>query len=309
MTATLIDQLNLLLASVRKKDRPKAQYLVELSRLSKQIATLPNKAAAGKIVGEVKTLLKATKSSNLPKPVAIDASLPSSSETGSMHPITELICRLEKFFYGRGFTINNDSKCVETTVQAFDSLLIAPEHPSRLDCDTFYLPDGKVLRPHTSSSQTRLLKQNPGHFKYAYWGDVYRRDSVDSTHNVKFYQLEILWVDNSSTMIDLLTLLRDVVYFLFGPIETRVRPTTFPFTTPSAELDIKYKGEWLEVIGCGLTCQQILQSTNHHDHIGLAAGLGLDRLAMINYDITDIRAFYRNCPDFLRQFKTRNVKI
>jgi phenylalanyl-tRNA synthetase alpha chain len=181
----------------------------------------------------------------------------------------------------------------------FDDLLIPPDHPSREPTDTFYLDDGQVLRTHTSAHQVELMQA--GHRAFLCTGDVYRRDTVDRTHYPVFHQTEGLrifeeWGNGEDACErveeDMRHTLNGLARALFGDVPTRWNPDYFPFTEPSWELEILFNGEWTEVLGCGVVRQEILQSCGHGHARAWAFGLGLERLAMILFNIPDIRLFW-----------------
>ena len=206
---------------------------------------------------------------------------------------------------------------VETEWYCFDALNTAPDHPARNEQDTFYLPDGRLLRTHTSTVQIRTMQAAPPPIRVIAPGAAYRRDEVDATHSAQFHQIEGLYVDENVSVADLKGTLEFFLRELLGAeTEIRFRPHFFPFTEPSFEVDVKSKalkgGEsWLELCGCGMVHPAVYEEVNRsrgdtaydpEKYSGFAFGLGMDRLAMILFDIPDIRFFTQNDLRFLRQF-------
>ncbi|EKX42167.1 hypothetical protein GUITHDRAFT_74102, partial [Guillardia theta CCMP2712] len=198
--------------------------------------------------------------------------------------------------------------------QCFDDLLIPKDHVSRRPSDTYYLDQDRLLRTHTSAHQTELLRG--GSRKFLCTGDVYRRDEIDASHYPAFHQMEGVKIlkectgmeDRSEQWVkmcseDLKDHLEGMVDAIFGPVEKRWVDAYFPFTEPSYELEIFYQDKWLEVLGCGVIQQQILDGCEMKDAHGWAFGLGLERLAMVLFDIPDIRLFWTEDERFLKQFK------
>ena len=186
-------------------------------------------------------------------------------------------------------------------------LNIKESHPARQMHDTFYVQNKKfVLRTHTSPVQIRSMLQSKPPFAYISGGKVYRKDD-DSTHLPMFHQIEGILVDKSVTFGNLKYLMHEILNELFGhEVKVRFRPSYFPFTEPSAEVDILSKnGKWLEILGCGIVNPIVLSNCNidPHKFSGLAFGLGVERIAMLKYGVTDIREFYKSNLDFLEQFK------
>jgi phenylalanyl-tRNA synthetase alpha chain len=207
---------------------------------------------------------------------------------------------------------------VVSTFANFDEVLVPADHISRSSNDTYYVTADSVLRCHTSAHQAELLRQ--GNSAFLCTGDVYRRDSIDATHYPVFHQMEGVRVyseaDWAATGLDatafaekeLKAALEGLAKHLFGDVECRWIDAYFPFTEPSFELEINFNGEWLEVLGCGVMQQQILDKNFKPGHKAWAFGLGLERLAMVLFDITDIRLFWSNDQRFLKQFKAGNLR-
>jgi phenylalanyl-tRNA synthetase alpha chain len=247
----------------------------------------------------------------------IDVSLPASpNENGSLHPLTQMLDRAIAVCRRMGFALA-EGPDVETEWHCFDALNTAPDHPARNEQDTFYLPDGRLLRTHTSTVQIRTMTSAPPPIRVIAPGAAYRRDEVDATHSAQFHQIEGLYVDRGVSVADLKGTLEFFLRELFGAdAQVRFRPHYFPFTEPSFEIDVKSKSlrggeKWLEIAGCGMVHPAVFEEVNRargddaydpEDWTGFAFGLGMDRLAMILFDIPDIRLFAQNDLRFLRQF-------
>jgi phenylalanyl-tRNA synthetase alpha chain len=247
----------------------------------------------------------------------IDITLPGSiSELGSLHPLTQMLDRSISIFRRMGFALA-EGPDVETEWHCFDALNTAPDHPARNEQDTFYLPDGRLLRTHTSTVQIRTMEKAPPPIRIIAPGAAYRRDEVDATHSAQFHQIEGLYVDEKVSVADLKGTLEFFLRELFGAdAQVRFRPHYFPFTEPSFEIDVKSKAlrsgeKWLEMCGCGMVHPAVFERVNEarkdngYDPAkwsGFAFGLGMDRLAMILFGIPDLRLFAANDLRFLRQF-------
>src|SRR5947207_6182663 len=248
---------------------------------------------------------------------SIDVSLPGTpSERGSLHPLTQMLDRSIAIFRRMGFALA-DGPDIETEWHCFEALKSAPYHPVRNEQDTFYLPDGRLLRTHTSTVQIRTMESARPPIRVIAPGAAYRRDEVDATHSAQFHQIEGLYVDEEVSVADLKGTLEFFLRELFGSdSQIRFRPHYFPFTEPSFEIDVKSKAskegeKWLEVCGCGMVHPAVFEQVNlaRKDNAydpekwsGLAFGLGMDRLAMILFGVPDIRMFAQNDLRFLRQF-------
>ena len=247
----------------------------------------------------------------------IDISLPGTqAEPGSLHPLTQMLDRAIQIFRRMGFALA-DGPDVEDEWHCFDALNTAPDHPARNEQDTFYLPDGRLLRTHTSTVQIRTMQAAPPPIRVIAPGAAYRRDEVDATHSAQFHQIEGLYVDENVSVADLKGTLEFLMHELFGPeTAVRFRPHYFPFTEPSFEIDVKSKAlkggeQWIEVCGSGMVHPAVFEEVNRargdaaYDPAkwtGFAFGLGMDRLAMILFGIPDIRFFAQNDLRFLKQF-------
>ena len=234
-----------------------------------------------------------------------DVTLPGKNiSMGSRHPISITINQIISILSSHGFTSVSGIE-IEDEFHNFEALNIPDTHPARDMHDTFYVSDDKLLRTHTSSVQIRSMLSNKAPLKIMTPGKVYRCDS-DPTHSPMFHQIEGLHIDKNVNFCHLKGVLINFIKEFFGKdMEIRFRPSYFPFTEPSAELDIKFKGKWLEVLGCGMVHPNVLSNVkiNTKQYSGFAFGLGVERLAMLKYDIVDLRMFYENDISFLSQFK------
>eukprot|EP01126_Amoeba_proteus_P048035 TRINITY_DN5531_c0_g1_i2.p1 TRINITY_DN5531_c0_g1~~TRINITY_DN5531_c0_g1_i2.p1 ORF type:complete len:351 (-),score=59.88 TRINITY_DN5531_c0_g1_i2:242-1294(-) len=242
------------------------------------------------------------------------------------HPINTVKMIVEKFFNTRwsketGCTMEifDNFSPVMSTRQAFDELLVPPDHPSRSSTDTYYVSPEVVLRPHTSAHQNELIRA--GHMSFLCTGDVYRRDTVDTTHYPIFHQMEGVHVFQEDLLAtkgddaqqvefvaqNMKTVLEKLTRSMLGPVDIRWVHETFPFTTPSFELEILFRGQWLEIVGCGVIHQDLLKNCNQSTKKGWAFGIGLERLAMILFAIPDIRLFWSQDLRFHKQFQEGKV--
>ena len=227
-------------------------------------------------------------------------------EIGSLHPINKMKDSIMDLLCSFGFEIINGPE-IESEEYNFDMLNIKESHPARQMHDTFYVNNKEnVLRTHTSPVQIRGMLQNKPPLAFISGGKVFRKDD-DATHLPMFHQIEGIYVDEEVTFSQLKDLIYKIVYSLFGEdVELRFRPSYFPFTEPSAEVDIlSDDGKWLEILGCGIVNPAVLENCNIDSlkYTGLAFGLGVERIAMLKHDVSDIRDFYKSNLDFLNQFK------
>ena len=248
----------------------------------------------------------------------LDVSLPGTPvRIGARHPITLLQERAVSIFRRMGFALA-DGPDVETEWHCFDALNTPADHPARNEKDTFYLPDGRLLRTHTSTVQIRTMEQTGPPVRIIAPGAAYRRDEIDATHLAQFTQMEGLYVDRGVSVADLKGTLEFFFRELLGnEAHCRFRPHFFPFTEPSFEIDIRAKAlgggeKWLELAGCGMVDPAVFEAVNGkrgdraydpEEYSGFAFGFGLDRLAMILSGIPDIRALIENDVRFLSQFR------
>jgi phenylalanyl-tRNA synthetase alpha chain len=303
----------------------------KFTALLKQLGTLPKeeKPAAGKLINLAKAELEAKLAerrgelelkASLPKE-ATDFTLPGRRRPlGKLHPLTQTVEDIVRAFRKIGFAVA-DGPEIEDEYHCFDALNTPADHPARDSQDTFYLapdarsqtPDtrGRLLRTHTSSVQIRVMKSQPPPVRIIIPGRVFRRDNADATHNPTFHQIEGLYVDKGVTIGDL----KGTVEFVFKELmgsdtKIRFRPHYFSYTEPSLEIDfqnalVKKMGkEWLEIAGCGMVHPQVFENVGYDPEAwsGWAFGFGVERIAMLRCGINDIRLFYENNVQFLRQF-------
>lgn len=240
----------------------------------------------------------------------IDVTLPGKAiSLGSLHPINAVIDQVEDIFIGMGFQLAEGPE-VETDYFNFEMLNLPKNHPARDMHDSFYISPETLLRTHTSAVQVRSMIEKKGEVpvRIISTGKVYRRDDDDSTHSHQFTQIEGLVVDSGVPMSELHCVLLHLIRRLFGEeTEIRLRPSYFPFTEPSVEVDIFHpeKG-WLEILGAGMVHPNVLEKAGYDSekYTGFAFGIGAERIAMLKYDIDDIRHFYSNDLRFIKQFKS-----
>jgi phenylalanyl-tRNA synthetase alpha chain len=240
----------------------------------------------------------------------IDVTLPGrdGGATGSIHPITRTTARIRSIFAQLGYSVVEGPE-IEDDWHNFEALNFPAHHPARAMHDTFYFDDGRMLRTHTSPVQIRALEAARPPLRIIAPGKVYRSDS-DQTHSPMFHQVEGLLVDESASFAGLCGTLEAFVTAFFGrAFAMRFRPSFFPFTEPSAEVDIRWEREgegwrWLEVLGCGMVHPNVLDNCgiDPERYTGFAFGMGVERLAMLRYGVTDLRAFFENDVRFLAQF-------
>ena len=225
---------------------------------------------------------------------------------GSLHPINQVKDYLINMLAQMGFQ-EVDGPEIESEEFNFDMLNIKKSHPARQMHDTFYVENkSHVLRTHTSPVQIRSMLESKPPLAITSAGKVFRKDD-DATHLPMFHQVEGMYIDEQVTFSQLKDLIHKIIYAIFGQeIQIRFRPSYFPFTEPSAEVDIlSENGKWLEVLGCGIVNPVVLENCNidSNKYSGLAFGLGVERIAMLKYGVNDIRDFYKSNLDFLNQFK------
>lgn len=288
---------------VSKEDRPRIGKL--LNELRQAVSTA--------LEAKEQTLAAAADASALS---SLDITLPGTRrEAGTLHPLTQLLDKAVRIFRRMGFVLA-DGPDIETEWHCFDALNTPPDHPARNEQDTFYLPDGRLLRTHTSTVQVRVMESQTPPVRIIAPGAAYRRDEVDATHLAQFTQMEGLYVDRQVSVADLKGTIEYFFRELFGPAtEVRFRPHFFPFTEPSYEIDIRAQalgGKWMELAGCGMVdpavfeqiCQKRGDRAFDPDTVtGFAFGFGLDRLAMNLTQIPDIRMLVENDLRFLKQFE------
>ena len=248
----------------------------------------------------------------------LDTTLPGPERAyGAVHPVRLTLEELLDIFRPLGYAVAEGPE-IETFFYNFEALNFPPDHPAVDEMDTLFLNDGSLLRTHTSPNQIRIMEAQSPPLRYAVHGKVYRNDTPDATHSPMFHQLEIFAVDVGLTLGDLKGTLEHFVRCFFGPqTKARFRPSFFPFTEPSAELDItcpfcagrgcricKQTG-FIEVLGCGMIDPNVLRNVglDPQRYQGFAAGIGVDRFAMLKYNINDIPLMYQGDSRFLRQFR------
>ena len=301
-------ELTALLKSLGQMDaseRPKAGEVINQAKIQIQEA-----------IEEHKYKLDALNLSRELETSAVDITLPGrTSAVGGLHPVTQVLNRIEELFIGSGYEVVVGPE-IEDEYHNFEALNIPAHHPARAMHDTFYFGDGSLLRTHTSPSQVHTMEKEAPPIRVICPGRVYRRDS-DLTHSPMFHQVEGLVIDEGISFADLKGTLTDFLRKFFEKdLEVRFRPSYFPFTEPSAEVDVQCvhcsgKGcrvcshtGWLEVLGSGLVHPNVLENSNidSQKYSGFAFGFGADRLAMLLYEVNDLRLFFESGLRFLRQF-------
>jgi len=290
----------------------------EINLLLKNLGGLPQnqRKKSGKALNELKSsleiifqsrrdYLKEKTFSEELKRDSLDVSLPGiKDEPGTLHPVTSTIMEISDFFVSMGFDIHSGPEA-ETEYYNFEALNIPDDHPAKDMHDTFYLDNGVLLRTHTSPVQVRTMEKEGPPIRIICPGRVYRKDS-DLTHTPMFHQVEGLVIEENASFSVLKGMLSDFINNFFGKeMDLRFRPSYFPFTEPSAEVDIRWKKGWLEILGCGMVHPNVLDMSgiNSKRYSGFAFGLGPERMAMLKYDIPDLRSFFENDLRFLKQFK------
>ena len=288
-----------------------------LTKHLRQLGQLPvaKRAGAGRVINKAKNIVqeaiaarrKLLERQSIEAEVAeekLDVTLPGrGQELGGLHPLTQTLERIESLFSQMGFEIAEGPE-IEDDFHNFTALNIPPHHPARAMHDTFYLGENILLRTHTSSVQIRCMQERQPPIRFIASGRVYRCD-LDVTHTPMFHQVEGLMIDEHVNFAQLKSLIIDFLeHFFERKLEIRFRPSYFPFTEPSAEVDIVGKKGPLEVLGCGLVHPRVLENmgVDAEQFNGLAFGLGVERLAMLRHEIDDIRAFFDNDLRFLEQF-------
>ena len=318
---------------LRALDEVRVQYLGKSGQFTerlKQLGKLPpdQRKAAGQLVNQAKQAfqqeLEARKNTlddaELARRLAsesIDVTLPGrGNASGGLHPVTRTMQRIQAFFASAGFEVAEGPE-IEDDFHNFEALNIPGHHPARAMHDTFYFGDNLLLRTHTSPVQIRYMKDRQPPMKVIAPGRVYRCDS-DLTHTPMFHQVEGFLVDEQVSFADLKGILNAFLHGFFerDDLEVRFRPSYFPFTEPSAEVDIQCvmcggdgcrvcsQTGWLEVLGCGMIHPEVFRHVgiDSESHLGYAFGMGVERLAMLRYGVNDLRLFFENDLRFLRQF-------
>ncbi|MGB7414523.1 MAG: phenylalanine--tRNA ligase subunit alpha [Thermosynechococcaceae cyanobacterium] len=234
----------------------------------------------------------------------LDVTMPGTyTPQGHIHPLNGMIDQALDVFVGLGYTVSRGPE-MESDYYNFQALNTPPDHPARDMADTFYLSDGNLLRTHTSSVQIRYMEEQDPPIRIVAPGRCYRRDTEDATHAAVFHQIELLAIDKGLTFTDLRGTIQVFLERMFGDVPIRFRASYFPFTEPSAEVDVQWKGRWLEVLGCGMVDPNVLKAVGYDPEVytGFAAGFGVERFAMVLHQIDDIRRLYTSDLRFLKQF-------
>jgi phenylalanyl-tRNA synthetase alpha chain len=292
----------------------------------KDITDREEKKEKGRVINELKVLCEGLIASKEADIIAakkseglkgIDVTLPAYDiSRGTIHPLEQIKEQVNSIFLRMGFSIEEGPE-IETEFHNFTALNFPPDHPALDMHDTFYMEDGYLLRTHTSPVQIRSMKRHKPPLKIIAPGRVFRRDTIDATHSSVFHQIEGLMVDEDVRFSDLKGILDIMLKEIFGAnLKTRFRPSFFPFTEPSAEVDVQCvhcqgkgcpvckKTGWLEVMGAGMIHPNVLKAVDidPEKYTGFAFGMGVERLAMLKYSIDDMRLFFENDVRFLKQF-------
>lgn len=311
-------------ADPRALDDVRVQYLGKKGALTARLKTLGNlppdeRREAGQRINAAKETLQSALNERrailereaLEEKLTserIDVTLPGRRlGEGGLHPITRTWERIVNLFAGMGFVVAEGPE-VEDDYHNFEALNFPPNHPARALHDTFYLDNGLVMRTHTSPVQIRVMKERQPPIRVIAPGKVFRADS-DQTHTPVFHQVEGLLIDEHISFAHLKSTLQQFVNAFFeDELEIRLRPSYFPFTEPSAEVDVRFDkgdGGWLEILGCGMVHPNVLREggIDPERYTGFAWGMGIERLAMLRYGVTDLRQFFENDLRFLAQFR------
>ncbi len=290
------------LGSVAPEERPKMGAVINEAKDQVQTAINERKQALESAALNAKLAAE-----------TIDVTLPGRGlQEGSLHPVTRTIERIESFFAGAGFQVMEGPE-IEDEFHNFEALNIPSHHPARAMHDTFYFDAGRLLRTHTSPVQVRTMEAQQPPLRIICPGRVYRCD-YDQTHSPMFHQMEGLLVDKGVSFADLKGILQEFMSAFFEKdIKVRLRPSYFPFTEPSAEIDIEWvvetpagtKHGWLEIGGCGMVHPEVFRHVgiDPEEYTGFAFGMGMERMAMLRYGVNDLRLFFENDLRFLQQFR------
>jgi phenylalanyl-tRNA synthetase alpha chain len=302
-------------------ENSKAKYLGKAGQLTESLKALGKlspgeRPAAGARINQAKAELEAAlgrrraelAEAKLEAQLAaesLDVSLPGrGAGVGRVHPVTRTIERIEALFHSLGFSVAEGPE-IEDDFHNFTALNTPEDHPARSMHDTFYVEGGMVLRTHTSPVQVRYMETHAPPIKIIAPGQVYRVDS-DATHSPMFHQVEGLWIDEDVSFADLKGVFIEFLrrFFERDDLKVRFRPSFFPFTEPSAEIDVEFGDGWLEISGAGQVHPNVLRAVgiDPERYQGFAFGMGPDRLAMLRYGVKDMRLFFENDLRFLRQF-------
>jgi len=323
-TAQLLEQARSAVegaSALDELDAVRVKYLGRKGLLTvqlKELGTLPaaERPAAGQVINQAKQALTdaiksrqdALEADRLQATLAadsLDVSLPGRGHSaGTLHPVTRTLRRMQRIFAHAGFEVHTGPE-IENDYYNFTALNIPDDHPARAMHDTFYLESGLLLRTHTSPVQIRAMEEHGVPIRLIAPGRVYRCDS-DMTHTPMFTQVEVLAVDHGISFANLKSFLYEFLSNFFErEVELRFRPSYFPFTEPSAEVDVlSESGRWLEVLGCGMVHPNVLKGVgvDPEEYSGYALGFGVERLAMLRYGVDDLRLFFENDLRFLEQF-------
>lgn len=322
--ATLVD-LEQVKSRFLGKNGSLTEQLKQLGKLSAEerpaagAAINQAKQAVEALVAERRDALLAAEQAQKLASETIDVTLPGRGRsTGGLHPVSRTLSRIETLFHAIGFEVAAGPE-IENDFYNFTALNIPQDHPARAMHDTFYVDDDHVLRTHTSPIQVRYMEAHVAKHQHLETmpdiriiapGRVYRVDS-DATHSPMFHQVEGLWIGEKVSFADLKGVIADFLknYFETDEMQVRFRPSFFPFTEPSAEIDLAFtsgprQGKWLEVAGCGMVHPNVLAHVgiDSEKYIGFAFGFGVERLAMLRYGVNDLRLFFENDLRFLKQF-------
>jgi phenylalanyl-tRNA synthetase alpha chain len=306
--------------SLAALDEVRVRYLGKkglLTQQLKQLGSLPaeERPAAGQAINRAKQALQesievrkaALRAVALEAEIesqSVDVTLPGRGQApGGAHPVTRTMGRMEEIFRRAGFAVYSGPE-IEDEFHNFEALNIPEQHPARAMHDTFYFPSGHLLRTHTSPVQIRAMREDGVPIRMIAPGKVYRCDS-DQTHTPMFHQVEGLVVDEGISFANLKAVLHGFLETFFErKVQLRFRPSYFPFTEPSAEVDVSWGEGWLEVLGCGMVHPRVLEhvGVDAERYTGYAFGMGVERLAMLRYGVDDLRLFFDNDLRFLRQF-------
>ncbi|MBI3149187.1 MAG: phenylalanine--tRNA ligase subunit alpha [Betaproteobacteria bacterium] len=302
-------------------ENAKARYLGKSGSLTEQLKNLgklaaAERAAAGARINEAKSAIEAALTARREAlsqarlaaqlaAEALDVTLPGRGlGTGGLHPLSRALERLTAIFASMGFSVAEGPE-IEDDFHNFTALNTPENHPARSMHDTFYVEGGRLLRTHTSPVQIRFMEEHAPPVKIIAPGRVYRVDS-DATHSPMFHQIEGLWIDREVSFADLKGVVSEFLrkFFERDDLQVRFRPSFFPFTEPSAEIDMSFGDGWLEIAGSGQVHPNVLKQVGIDPQVwqGFAFGMGLERIAMLRYGISDLRLFFENDLRFLRQF-------
>lgn len=306
--------------SLDKLEQLRVSYLGKKGRVSKILGAMgkldpKERPKVGAMANEVKQSIQGSLEEKLDalQKAAIEAKLKAETldvtmpgvyrPQGRIHPLNGIIDRALDIFVGLGYTASSGPE-IENDYYNFEALNTPKDHPARDMQDTFYLPGERLLRTHTSPVQIRYMEKNQPPIRVIAPGRVYRRDTVDATHAAVFHQIELLAIDEGLSFSDLKGTIKEFLRQMFGDLPIRFRASYFPFTEPSAEVDLEWKGKWLEVLGCGMVDPNVMKAVGYdpEKYTGFAAGFGVERFAMVLHQIDDIRRVYASDLRFLQQF-------